>query len=112
MQATPSASLVVFDPAFGDAERLALAGFLAGYRGATRDAYSLGARRVPGCRPEARQVAREASTASADLRGCLAPRPMMTSCLSCFEGDGSRAGGHQLRAGRVPPLPAWGPQAW
>ena len=41
MQATPSASLVAFDPAFGDAERLALAGFLAGYRGATRDAYSL-----------------------------------------------------------------------
>jgi site-specific recombinase XerD len=41
MQATPSASLIVFDPAFSDAERLALAGFLAGYRGATRDAYSL-----------------------------------------------------------------------
>lgn len=41
MQTTPSASMVVFDPAFSDAERLALAGFLAGYRGATRDAYSL-----------------------------------------------------------------------
>lgn len=41
MQTTPSASLVVFDPAFRDAERRVLAGFLAGYRGATRDAYSL-----------------------------------------------------------------------
>ena len=41
MQTTPSASLVVFDPAFSPGERLALAGFLAGYRGATRDAYSL-----------------------------------------------------------------------
>ena len=41
MQATTSASLIVFDPAFSDAERLALAGFLAGYRGATRDAYTL-----------------------------------------------------------------------
>jgi hypothetical protein len=39
MQTTPSATLVVFDPAFSPGERLALAGFLAGYRGATRDAY-------------------------------------------------------------------------
>ena len=34
-------SVVVFDPTFSDPERLALAGFLAGYRGLTRDAYSL-----------------------------------------------------------------------
>src|SRR6516225_12246764 len=33
--------LVPRQPAFSDAERLALAGFLAGYRGLTRDAYSL-----------------------------------------------------------------------
>ena len=41
MQTTPSASLVIFDPVFGDGERLALTGFLAGYRVATRDAYTL-----------------------------------------------------------------------
>jgi integrase/recombinase XerD len=41
MQTTPSASLVVFDPAFSDTERLAVVGFLAGYRGFTREAYSL-----------------------------------------------------------------------
>ncbi len=37
----PSTALVTIQPAFTDAERLALAGFLAGYRGLTRDAYAL-----------------------------------------------------------------------
>jgi integrase/recombinase XerD len=37
----PSASLVLIRPAFSDRERLALAGFLAGYRGLTREAYTL-----------------------------------------------------------------------
>jgi hypothetical protein len=37
---TPSAVLVPVQPVFTDAERLALAGFLAGYRGLTRDAYA------------------------------------------------------------------------
>ena len=41
MQTTPTASLVVLDTAFSQDERLALTGFLAGYRGATREAYSL-----------------------------------------------------------------------
>ena len=39
--ATPSTALVTIQPAFTDAERLALAGYLAGYRGLTRDAYAL-----------------------------------------------------------------------
>ena len=38
---TTTAVLVPIQPAFTDAERLALAGFLAGYRGLTRDAYAL-----------------------------------------------------------------------
>jgi integrase/recombinase XerD len=38
---TPSTALVTIQPAFTDAERLALAGFLAGYRGLTREAYTL-----------------------------------------------------------------------
>ena len=39
--AAPSTALATIQPAFTDAERLALAGFLAGYRGLTRDAYAL-----------------------------------------------------------------------
>lgn len=38
---TPSAALVPAAPAFTTAERLALAGFLAGYTGLTRQAYEL-----------------------------------------------------------------------
>ncbi len=46
-----SSSLVPVQPAFTDAERLALAGFLAGYRGLTRDAYTLDLRQFSGwCR--------------------------------------------------------------
>ena len=39
--AAPSTALAAIQPAFTNAERLALAGFLAGYRGLTRDAYAL-----------------------------------------------------------------------
>jgi integrase/recombinase XerD len=38
---TTTAALVPAQPVFSDAERLALAGFLAGYRGLTREAYAL-----------------------------------------------------------------------
>ena len=39
--AAPTTALATIQPAFTDAERLALAGFLAGYRGLTREAYAL-----------------------------------------------------------------------
>jgi integrase/recombinase XerD len=39
--AAPSTVLATIQPAFTDAERIALAGFLAGYRGLTREAYAL-----------------------------------------------------------------------
>jgi site-specific recombinase XerD len=39
--AAPSTALATIQPAFTDAERLALAGYLAGYRGLTREAYTL-----------------------------------------------------------------------
>jgi hypothetical protein len=46
-----SASLVPVQPAFTESERLALAGFLAGYRGLTREAYTLDLRQFTGwCR--------------------------------------------------------------
>jgi integrase/recombinase XerD len=40
MTPTATTAFVPIQPAFSDAERLALAGFLAGYRGLTRDAYA------------------------------------------------------------------------
>ena len=39
--AAPSTALATIQPAFRDAERLAFAGYLAGYRVLTRDAYLL-----------------------------------------------------------------------
>src|SRR5204862_7307 len=54
--AAPSTALATIQPAFTDAERFALAGFLAGYRGLTRDAYALDLRQFASwCR--ARSVA-------------------------------------------------------
>jgi site-specific recombinase XerD len=41
MNSTVSTALVPIDRCFTDREESALAGFLAGYRGATRDAYAL-----------------------------------------------------------------------
>src|SRR6516164_6173053 len=38
---TPSAALIPVAPVFSNSERLALAGFLAGYSGLTRQAYEL-----------------------------------------------------------------------
>ena len=38
---TPTTDVAVVDPVSSDAERYALAGFLAGYRGLTREAYAL-----------------------------------------------------------------------
>ncbi len=47
----PSTALATIQPAFTDAERLALAGFLAGHRGLTREAYALDLRQFTGwCR--------------------------------------------------------------
>ena len=42
---TTSAALVPASPVFSEPERLALAGFLAGYSGLTREAYALAAPR-------------------------------------------------------------------
>jgi site-specific recombinase XerD len=38
---TPTTALATIQPVFTESERLALAGFLAGYRGLTREAYTL-----------------------------------------------------------------------
>ena len=46
--ATPSTEVVLAEPAANERERLALAGFLAGYSGLTRDAYALDLRQFIG----------------------------------------------------------------
>src|SRR5207253_2498647 len=54
--AAPSTAIATIQPVFTDAERLALAGFLAGYRGLIREAYAGPApvhRLVPGPLPAA-----------------------------------------------------------
>jgi hypothetical protein len=45
---TASTALATIQPPFTDAERLALARFLAGYRGLTREAYTLDLRQFTG----------------------------------------------------------------
>ena len=45
---SPSAALVPASPIFSNTERLALAGFLAGYSGLTRQAYELDLRQPAG----------------------------------------------------------------
>src|SRR5438552_17222558 len=47
--AAPSTALATIQPAFTDTERIALAGFLAGYRGLTREAYALDLRQFASC---------------------------------------------------------------
>ena len=50
MSAMPSsAALAVIEPAFSETEKLASAGFLAGYSGLTREAYTLDLRQFTAC---------------------------------------------------------------
>jgi hypothetical protein len=70
-------TLVPIQPVFSDAERLALAGFLTGYRGLTREAYALDLRQfttwwiyvLPRTREAARVTARESLARRARPRG-------------------------------------------
>lgn len=52
-RATASTALVPAQPVFAESERLALAGYLAGYRGLTREAYTLDLRQFTGVRGSA-----------------------------------------------------------
>jgi hypothetical protein len=60
----------MIQPAFTDAEQLALAGFLAGYRGLTREAYALDLRQfTTWCR--ARCARRDPRTATAAIAALI-----------------------------------------
>ena len=70
----PSTALVMIQPAFTDAERLALAGFPAGYRGLTREAYRWTcASSPPGAAPAPWPCSRSAEPASSLSPGSWRP---------------------------------------
>src|SRR6185437_14960834 len=67
--AVPSTALATIQPVFTDAERVALAGFLAGYRGLTREAYALDLRQFTSwCRARSRSLSLFAAR-RADIEG-------------------------------------------
>ena len=89
--AAPSAALATIQPAFTDAERFALAGFLAGYRGLTREAYALDLRQfTTWCR--ARSVSlfavrrADIETFACDLEARGRARATITRRLSAIAG--------------------------
>ena len=80
MTATTSTALATIQPAFTGPERLALAGFLAGYRGLTREAYTLDLRQFSGwCRHDRCRCSRFAAPTSrpspASWKPAAAPAP-------------------------------------
>jgi integrase len=89
--ATPSTALATIQPAFTDAERFALAGFLAGYRGLTRDAYALDLRQFASwcrARPVALFAVRRADIEgfARDLEAAGRARATVTRRLSTIAG--------------------------
>ena len=95
--AAPSTALATIQPAFTDAERLALAGYLAGYRGLTREAYALDLRQFtawcraapflcsPSAAPTSKASPRNSKPGAAPARpspGGCAPSPGSTSTRS------------------------------
>ena len=89
--AAPSAVLATIQPAFTDAERVALAGFLAGYRGPTREAYALDLRQFASwcrTRPVALFAVRRADMESfaRDLEAMGRARATVTRRLSTIAG--------------------------
>jgi integrase/recombinase XerD len=89
--AAPSAVLAAIQPVFTDAERVALAGFLAGYRGLTREAYALDLRQFAGwcrTRPVALFAVRRAGieTFARDLEAMGRARATVTGRLSTIAG--------------------------
>jgi hypothetical protein len=71
----PSTALVPVQPVFSDTERLALAGFMAGYRGLTREAYTLDLRQFTGWCLARSVTLFSVRRAERDLLGRLAALP-------------------------------------
>jgi len=89
--AAPTMSLATIQPVFTNAERVALAGFLAGYRGLTREAYALDLRQFTSwcrTRPVALFAVRRADIESfaRDLEAMGRARATVTRRLSTIAG--------------------------
>jgi site-specific recombinase XerD len=89
--AAPSTALAPIQPVFTDVERVALAGFLAGYRGLTREAYALDLRQFTSwcrTRPVALFAVRSADIESfaRDLEAMGRARATVTRRLSTIAG--------------------------
>jgi integrase/recombinase XerD len=88
---TSSTALATIQPAFTGAERLALAGFLAGYRGLTREAYTLDLRQFTGWR-QARSLPlfsvrrADIETFARELEACGRARATVTRRLCTIAG--------------------------
>ncbi len=73
--AAPSAALATIQPVFTDAERIGLTGFLAGYRGLTREAYALDLRQFASwCRARSLTLS---AVCRADIEGFARDRAAM-----------------------------------
>ena len=73
---SPSAVIAVAEPVFSNAERLALAGFLAGYTGLTREAYALACANSPsGASSTMSAFSRPADPTSSVSRAISRPEP-------------------------------------
>ncbi len=94
---TPSTALVPIQPVFTDSERLALAGFLAGYRGLTREAYTLDLRQFTAwCRARSLSLfavrRADIETFARDLEAKGRARATVTRRLCTIAGLGPPAG--------------------
>ena len=113
--AAPSTALATIQPAFTDPERLALAGFLAGYRGLTREAYALDLRQfTTWCRVRSLNLfaVRRAGIEgfARDLEAGDVPAP--PSPAGCAPSPGSTATLPEKNSPGIPGPPTSGGPAW
>jgi hypothetical protein len=111
--AVPATALAAIQPAFTDAERLALAGFLVGYRGLTREAYALDLRQfTTWCRARSLALFAVRGAASKPSPGSwrLEAGPGRPSHSGCAPSPGSAVRGRR-RAPRAFPCSSRPPSA-
>jgi len=111
---TSSTALATIQPAFADAERLALAGFLAGYRGLTREAYTLDLRQFTSWWPGRFRCSQSAAPTSRPSHGSWKPAavPARRSPVGCAPSRGStstpsKKSSWSTRPQRMSVVPGW-----
>jgi integrase/recombinase XerD len=114
MTTIPSTALATIQPAFTDPERLALAGFLAGYRGLTREAFALDLRQfTTWCRTHSLPCSPAAPTSKASP-GTWKPGavPVPPSPAGCAPSPGSTSTQSKKNSSSTPRLPTSGGRGW